>query len=226
MRTIRRVDAGEELCHSYIDLCSPTSLRRNALVETYGFDCDCDHCSSPTVVRHRAEAGAEKDLDCCLVGPASGTEQMSSSDREGILTRAAALEAECAMMDDIKCERQKLTEAKELLAQVLDPLHSELYRLHGLCLNAAIVEADYEAALVECSAVVHFLETTLEHVPNHPLLALQLYTLSDLEATIPSRRASAKEHLMKAKKMLLVTHGPDAKMTRGAQAGIEALSGL
>ena len=44
VRATRNIDVGEELCHSYIDLCMPTHMRRRALHNRYYFECDCSRC--------------------------------------------------------------------------------------------------------------------------------------------------------------------------------------
>ena len=53
-RTTRDVDAGEELCNSYVDVTLPLRRRRRELRE-YGFECDCARCA-----RELAAAAAEK----------------------------------------------------------------------------------------------------------------------------------------------------------------------
>ena len=44
VRTTREIHCGEELCHSYTDLCTPTRLRARALRNKYGFECTCARC--------------------------------------------------------------------------------------------------------------------------------------------------------------------------------------
>ena len=41
---LRDIQPGEELCHSYTDLCTPTRLRQAALQNKYGFECGCERC--------------------------------------------------------------------------------------------------------------------------------------------------------------------------------------
>ncbi len=41
---LRRVASGEELCHPYVPADTPVNQRREALLDRYGFACDCDLC--------------------------------------------------------------------------------------------------------------------------------------------------------------------------------------
>jgi hypothetical protein len=41
---MRKITAGEELCHSYISLKHNLNLRRKVLEEGFGFRCSCDRC--------------------------------------------------------------------------------------------------------------------------------------------------------------------------------------
>ena len=43
-----RAAAGEELCHSYTEICVPTRLRQQGLFNRYGFTCDCSRCAGAT----------------------------------------------------------------------------------------------------------------------------------------------------------------------------------
>ena len=43
---LRPIAVGEELCHSYTDLSSPTEIRQQKLRAIYGFECRCSRCSA------------------------------------------------------------------------------------------------------------------------------------------------------------------------------------
>ena len=47
MRTLRRIEPGEELTISYVDLATTREDRRRELREGYFFDCDCARCRAP-----------------------------------------------------------------------------------------------------------------------------------------------------------------------------------
>lgn len=49
-RALHDISAGEELCHSYIDLCQSTNQRRTELENNYGFLCTCQRCDSDDVM--------------------------------------------------------------------------------------------------------------------------------------------------------------------------------
>ena len=55
------------------------------------------------------------------------------------------------------------------------------YEAECATLTCALAVGDLPTALECCRQAVAFLETALSHVPSHPLLALQRFTLSDLE---------------------------------------------
>ena len=45
VRTLRVVEKGEELCHSYIPMAQPSAERRKQLYAHYRFGCACSRCS-------------------------------------------------------------------------------------------------------------------------------------------------------------------------------------
>jgi len=44
LHTVRRIEAGEEMCDSYVPLCQSSTARQEEL-RAYGFDCMCSVCS-------------------------------------------------------------------------------------------------------------------------------------------------------------------------------------
>jgi hypothetical protein len=66
---------------------------------------------------------------------------------------------------------------------IIQPINNNTQYTHrGLSLSAALLDGDMSAALVDCRHLVAYLEATLgKEVPFHPLLALQYFTLADLE---------------------------------------------
>ena len=100
------------------------------------------------------------------------------------LARAAELEGEAKRRgdaDDLAGERAALGACLALRGECLHPLHRATYAARGLSLSAALLAGDARAALADCRGLVTFLEAALDQVPNHPLLALQYFTLADLE---------------------------------------------
>ena len=44
VRAVCELPRGQELCISYIELCSSTAERQQVLRKRYGFECDCEKC--------------------------------------------------------------------------------------------------------------------------------------------------------------------------------------
>lgn len=49
VRALRRISAGEEVCHSFVEIAMPRDRRREQLRATYGFDCTCELCDAENV---------------------------------------------------------------------------------------------------------------------------------------------------------------------------------
>ena len=60
-------------------------------------------------------------------------------------------------------------------------------------LTCALAVGRLDEALASCRVAVRFLEMALSHVPHHPLLALQRFTLSDLELACAEHQAEAAQ---------------------------------
>ena len=60
------------------------------------------------------------------------------------------------------------------------------YESECATLTCSLALGELETALECCRRAVSFLETALGHVPSHPLLALQRFTLGDLELACAS----------------------------------------
>ena len=82
VRTCVAVAKGEELSHSYVELCRPTAWRQMALRETYGFDCSCPRCVTPLFAK-----GVNIDIAMEGFSAEAGTHS------EGQLQLAAAMSA-------------------------------------------------------------------------------------------------------------------------------------
>ena len=92
MRTLRAVDAGEELTHSYVDLCLSTAQRREILASRYGIgQCECARCAHGVDVDGRL-------LEELLQAPAPGISAREFA--EAVTRSAAKLRAAMATEDD------------------------------------------------------------------------------------------------------------------------------
>mmetsp|Transcript_40331 Transcript_40331/g.108212 ORF Transcript_40331/g.108212 Transcript_40331/m.108212 type:complete len:404 (-) Transcript_40331:937-2148(-) len=65
VRALRKIGAGEEVCHAYLDVAATTPKRRGALQAGYGFTCMCEEC-----VAGPARDARLGDVDAALAHPA------------------------------------------------------------------------------------------------------------------------------------------------------------
>jgi hypothetical protein len=89
----------------------------------------------------------------------------------------------------------------------------ELYSARGDRLGSLIVAGDIEQAISECENIVAFLCLALNHVGNHAILGLQLFTLGDLYEAGGSL-AQAKLVFRWAYKILQISHGTNSEITQ------------
>ena len=82
---------------------------------------------------------------------------------------------------DLGKELRLLTSAVDTRRQICHPLSALRYEAECQCLTASLAAGRMLEARECCRAAVRFLEMALSHVPAHPLLALQRFTLADLE---------------------------------------------
>ena len=122
VRCVVAIPPGGECCHSYTDLCAPTSQRRAALEKHYGFVCDCSRCERGLTSRRTSEnASAEGvqdiNVDEALSATRSSTQDAAaraSKDKQeetAALKEAAHLEAAAAQYqatDDTENEQASL----------------------------------------------------------------------------------------------------------------------
>ena len=178
VRTLVDVRAGDELCHSYVELCQPTSVRRAQLSERYGFHCECPRCA------HGMTSEDGEDVDATLQRDGSG----DSSSSAGLLERAASLLAHAACEDDEEKEKAATMGALSIRRQVCHPWSLLRYEAEGRALSICLALGELSSALECCRHAVGFLQRTLAHLPCHPMLALQQYTLADLEMAVGEPR--------------------------------------
>ena len=174
IRTLVHVDAGAELTHSYVDLCLCTSERRATLRERYGFECRCERCNGGlrSADGHNVDELLENRIE---------SDQTGDKERVEALRRSAALLRKASVQEDDGEELQLLRSALALRRHHCHPLSTMAYEAECATLTCALAVGDLPTALECCRQAVAFLETALSHVPSHPLLALQRFTLSDLE---------------------------------------------
>ena len=87
IRTLREVAAGEELTHSYVNLCCATSTRREKLRVGYGFECVCERCT------------AYPQLDAAMVVGEVGGDGDGATAEDGALRHAREQLARAASLE-------------------------------------------------------------------------------------------------------------------------------
>jgi [histone H3]-lysine4/36 N-trimethyltransferase SMYD len=203
VRTMRAVAAGDELCHSYVELCQPTAARRAALSARYGFVCDCARC----VDGLRTATG--EDIDVLMTALVDGSPNMGAGGC-GELERSAELLAAAAQATNEPEELRLTLEALQVRRELCHPLSVARYMAEGRALTTALALDELETARACCRHVVTFLEAALGGVPAHPLLALQRFTLADLESACdePAAALQAMEACAATLVLTAATHSP------------------
>ena len=233
------IEAGTELTHSYVDLVSTTDTRRQQLQTTYGFHCTCARCldrkvslpstylnskaddvidwvldtyCQPTQIlstRSDSSDQAQFDLDRLLRPPLESTTTVTPQ------VQNLQHKAHLAMAnDDVDAELSLLSEAIELLLTTTHaPFSLDLYQVRCQRLSSWIVAQQTAEALRDCRHVVAVLCLALSHVPCHPLLGLQLFTLGDLYEACGLVEQGRKTHLW-ARRALSTSLGSDNPMVQ------------
>ncbi len=197
VRTLREVAAGEELCHSYVELCQPTAVRQRVLAKGYGFTCNCTRC-----VNGLAHDG--RSADDLMTGGADRGSEAELAHAHGLLRRAAAEE-------DLEAEAELVQEALDTLRRLCHPCSLARYSAEGTALGLALARGEMAEARECCRNAVLFLEAALSHCPRHPLLALQRFTLADLHEACGDVRA-ALASMQACAQALKATHGRDDEL--------------
>ena len=198
IRTTRPVARGEELTHSYVDLCLTTAERREILRGRYGFDCSCQRCT------RGLSTSTGDDVEVLMTAPNA----RASESVDYALERSACL-LDTAAREESDEEESRLTMlALKLRRDACHPLNTRLYEAEGRALTIALATGDMAVALACCRNAVTFLEAVLAHVPAHPLLALQRFTLADLESACgnASRAQATMEACASALELTAATH--------------------
>ncbi|GMH66777.1 hypothetical protein TrST_g7484 [Triparma strigata] len=171
---ISDVKEGEELCHSYVELCQPTAERKRHLKVSYGFECSCRRCvEDPDKLDNRycevvkngyKEEGVKSRVEEAL---ASAEELMYGDEQEGEEGEASE-----------KKEYDLIMQALSLQREYLGELNLKRYKSEALALSQSMLLSSVPSAIDHCQRVCDFLNGTLPKY--HPLLVLQMMTLGEL----------------------------------------------
>eukprot|EP00965_Chrysotila_dentata_P198001 6178542-Pleurochrysis_carterae.AAC.2 len=140
---------------------------------------------------------------------------MSVTSRQEQLSRAAEALKHAAAEDDAEKELALLRTCRETRRLLCHPLSLARYEAEVSSFNAALAHGYIPLATECCAAAVAFLQAALAHVPNHPLLALQRYTLADLYFE-NGETDTAAETMRLCMHALRVTHGEDGDLYQQA----------
>ncbi len=91
------------------------------------------------------------------------------------------------------------------------PLSLDLYKARCTRFGSLIVAEESMEAMIECEHIVAYLCLALNHVPNHSLLGLQLFTLGDIYEAQGKRNEACTTYSW-ARKVLRVSQGNDSDM--------------
>lgn len=125
---------------------------------------------------------------------------------------------------DIERERVAIEEALSLRRSALHPLCTELQVTCKAALQAALAAGDFAAATQHAASGVAFARAAYAHVPNHPHVALQRYTLGQLLCEVAQSKQELRlgcAELSAAAASLRVCGGSEGDMAKGATELLE-----
>ena len=216
------MEAGEELCHAYVDIAAPTHARRYKLHSIYNFVCNCPRCAG-------AEEGSSTEATCRDGGGAQSVQTQVEEQEEARI--ASCIQALQAAESGVEMERA--CEALEALHDAVVRGRSgggrsdeAVVRVRSALLQGALETANAPLAIRTCSLLVRSYRGL--YPANHPLLGLQLYTQGNLLTDHPEHATcvpeGALECLYEAQRVLRITHGSASKMVKGLEHLIAANS--
>ena len=171
IKTIKPVLEGDELFHSYTDLCQPTSVRQPRLLNMYLIRCNCERCQG---------LGQWKEVESALV---EGNKDFSDEDANVVSTMIHTAQKISTDFidgndtDQLAREYNVLRKALSIQKQKLGRYNLERYKTECLILNVTLLQGRKEV-LSHAEATVDFLSFVCNK--HHPLLLLQEQTLLEL----------------------------------------------
>lgn len=196
IRAARDLEAGEELCHTYVDLMEATAARRAGLLATYGFHCHCNRCESP----------AYHQLDLLLAATPEEKDTLTAAEADLLYEQCTGIDADpteaCNGMQRCIELRQRV------LPKLSVPVISAKRALHTLSLEAG----EFEMAVHSSSELIE--AYTAVYGAKHPLTGLQHYTHGNLlcELDQPERGMVSLTHALAC---LVISHGKESQFVQG-----------
>ena len=176
----------------------------------YGFVCDCIRC-----------AGVEYDgvdVDFAMEAVTGGGEnvQLGMASEDSVDALMQLSEAQLARAEQTADGKKAMRLTRLALSTRRTHCHwGSLLRYYAesACFDLAVRQSDTTTAR-ECSGhQLAFLEMALAHVPWHPSLSLERYTLGELEARL-GNVVRGRMLLDAALCSLMITHGATHELTR------------
>jgi SET and MYND domain-containing protein len=173
IRTIQPVKDGDELHHSYTDICEPTSIRQEHLQMIYGFQCECDRCRGIGKWKAIEDALAE---DFGMTSEDQRYVQQCMYSAQEFSTNDDADNDDD--MEELKRQYNFLCQALDVQRRKLGKYHLERYKSECLALSTSLMMG-VEDTIIHAEHVVNFLKFVCNKY--HPLLVVQQMTLADLQ---------------------------------------------
>jgi len=199
-------ESGQELVHSYVDLCYPVLQRRREILDSYNFNCECQRC-----VEQLEIYGVEWKW--------TAAEDKLVAELESLVDKPLLLKAvlESSAVADPLFRIHAVTE--RISTSSLSPLCFHKYRQN--CRNFESSLADFAEetardkhdhlslpeAIRLCKRIISALVVFLSHVKFHPLLGLQLFTLGDLLSAAGDKDEASRYYTW-CEAQLQHTHAP------------------
>ncbi|KAI9209539.1 uncharacterized protein BJ171DRAFT_453684 [Polychytrium aggregatum] len=199
IRTLRPIARGEELCVSYVDLFYPKDKRREKLLETKFFFCDCSRCSPEA-----QEGIVDPDLylegvycrDCregIYISDSSDDELMKCSNCGSSLERSAFNDFQAAVerdfdaaFDFVKARHtssalQALQRFRKKYAGQICPQHHHYFNSLVPLMNCSMKERNFKDASGYIQEIIRTMEGSHVMPANWPELSDFYYHLGDVE---------------------------------------------
>ena len=208
---LRDIAAGEEICHSYLDMTVTTSARQAQLRDVYHFTCDCWLCSSD------ADALAiDARKTAVVVDDARVRGQADKLMEQADIALQQSSGASSETVDEATRWRlQLLGNCLELRLSVLGPEHLDVLRVASQLMTERMLVQDWAGSAAVCARICDIYRALLP--PSHPLLGLQLFTLGDCAMRSGDERRAFAYHAQ-ALDVLQASRGDDAETLQTLRA--------
>ncbi|CAG8493713.1 2130_t:CDS:2 [Paraglomus occultum] len=238
VRSIRKIEIGEEVTISYTDLFLTGEERRKELHERYFFTCRCELCEKYKSV---SEVDPRSALRCTNTSCANPVDQPSTFDKD----EEYVVSCNCgkvstfdmaALDDSLEKARSLFKKGSELSAS--EPENALTYLHQAFLIQQSLLYfANHELvmthrALFDCDSKLHKWDEALQHAEclervynavfpeYHPDTALQIYRVAKI-LLYTNQLEKAVTKLRKALKISEVTCGHRHKLTRVIETSLK-----